>query len=231
MRSSDAVLADRDIRQRDLIPPARLARCHAVVVGVGSVGRQVALQLAATGIPAMTLFDHDTVGVENLAVQGFWESDVGLSKVHAVANVCHQQCPRMELHTRPERFRKSAVRDWTGDRDIAVFACVDTIAARKLVWEAVRSSARFFVDGRMAAEVIRVLASDRPAADLLYPGTLFASGEAYAGSCTAKGTIYSANIAAGLMVGQFARWLRGLRVVPDQTLNLLAAELSVPEPV
>ena len=54
--------------------------------------------------------------------------------------------------------------------------------------------------------------------------------EAYAGSCTSKSTIYSAGIAAGLMVGQFARWLRGLPVVPDQTLNLLAAELTVAEP-
>jgi molybdopterin-synthase adenylyltransferase len=231
MTSSNPILADRDIRQRDLLPPERLARCHAVVVGVGSVGRQVALQLAATGIPAMTLYDPDTVGVENLAVQGFWESDVGLAKVHAVANVCHQQCPGLELHTHPERFKKSVVRDWARDREIAVFACVDSIAARKLVWEAVRGTARFFADGRMAAEVIRVLASDRPAADRAYPTTLFAAGEAYEGSCTAKGTIYTANVAAGLMVGQFARWLRGLPVIPDQTLNLLAAELSVPDPI
>ena len=37
----------------------------------------------------------------------------------------------------------------------------------------------------------------------------------------------TANIAAGLMVGQFARWLRGLGVERDLTLNLLAAELAV----
>ena len=54
MRSDDVDLAGRDVRQRDLVPPDGLARCHAVVVGVGSVGRQVALQLAATGVPAMT---------------------------------------------------------------------------------------------------------------------------------------------------------------------------------
>ena len=42
----------RDVRQRDLVPPQALARCHAVVVGVGSIGRAVALQLAATGVPA-----------------------------------------------------------------------------------------------------------------------------------------------------------------------------------
>ena len=47
------------------------------------------------------------------------------------------------------------------------------------------------------------------------------------GSCTARSTIYSASIAAGLMVAQFARCLRGVPVVSDQTLNLLAAELTV----
>ncbi len=230
MSSVDAKFGDRDVRQRDLVPPDKLARCHAVVVGVGSVGRQVALQLAATGVPAMTLYDPDSVGVENLAPQGFWETDVGDPKVDAVANVCHQVLPRMELHARRERFRKSAVKGWPADRDHAVFCCVDSIAARKLVWEAVRGAAAFFADGRMAAEVVRVLASGRPADDRAYAATLFAAGEAYAGSCTAKATIYAGSVAAGLMVGQLSRWLRGLPVVPDQTLNLLAAELTVSDP-
>jgi sulfur carrier protein ThiS adenylyltransferase len=178
----------------------------------------------------MTLYDPDTVAVENLAVQGYWETDVGDPKVHAVASVCHQQFPRMELHARRERFRKSAVRSWPADRDHAVFACVDTIAARRLVWEAVRGVAGFFADGRMAAEVVRVLASDDPAADAGYAATLFAPGEALAGGCTSKSTIYAASVAAGLMVGQFARWLRGQPVLADQILNLLAGELSVAEP-
>ena len=91
----------------------------------------------------------------------------------------------------------------------------------------VRATAGFFADGRMAAEVIRVLASGEPRTDSSYSRTLFAGGEAYAGTCTAKSTIYSASIAAGLMVAQWARWLRGQPVTPDQTLNLLAAELVV----
>ena len=231
MSSSDVNLAERDARQRDLVPPARLAHCHAVVIGVGSVGRQVALQLAATGVPAMTLYDPDTVAVENLAVQGFWETDIGDPKVHAVANVCHNQLPQMELYPRHERFKKSSARGWPAQRDHAIFCCVDSIATRKLVWEAVRTTASFFADGRMTAEVLRVLASDRPATDTTYPKTLFGAGEAFAGSCTAKSTIYAASVAAGLMVGQFARWLRNLRVTPDQTLNLLASELSVSDPI
>lgn len=230
--SSDSTLrVERDIRQRDLVPPARLARCHAVVIGVGAVGRQVALQLAAAGIPALTLHDPDTVGIENLAIQGFWESDLGARKVDAVARVCREQYPAIQLTIHPERFRRSDVREWPWDRDMAVFACVDSIEARKLIWQSVRERAAFFADGRMSAEVVRVLAASDPSLGRHYSTTLFAAGEAFAGTCTAKSTLYAASIAAGLMVGQFARWLRGFPVVPDQTLNLLAAELTVAEPI
>jgi sulfur carrier protein ThiS adenylyltransferase len=226
MPGSDA-LVDRDLRQRDLVPPARLAACHAIVIGTGSIGRQVALQLASTGVPAMTVYDPDTVGVENLAVQGFWETDLGRRKVDAVANVCHQQCPRLGLHAVPRRFGRSDPRRWPADCDLVVFACVDSIDGRRLVWESVKERAAFFADGRMGGEVIRVLASGRPATDDRYAATLFAASEAHGGRCTAKSTLYAASIAAGLMIAQFARWLRGFDVFPDQTLNLLAAELAV----
>lgn len=36
-----------------------------------------------------------------------------------------------------------------------------------------------------------------------------------------------ASIAAGWMVAQLARWLRGLPTDPDLTLNLLSSELAV----
>ena len=231
MGTTDARPAGRDARQRDLVPPERLARCHAVVVGVGSVGRPVALHLAAMGVPALTLYDPDAVGVENLATQGFAESEVGEPKVHAAAGACHHLRPMLEVHAHPERFRKSAPRAWPADRDHVVFCCVDSIAARRLVWDVVRTRVAFFADGRTAAEVVRVLAAGAPAADRAYARTLFPAAEAYAGPCTARTTGYAAGVAAALMVGQFARWLRGLPVVPDQVLNLLAAELTVPDPV
>ena len=222
--------SDRDVRQLDLVPPARLAQCHAVVIGVGAVGRQVALQLAAVGVPKMTLIDHDTVAIENLAPQGFWESDLGRTKVTAVADIARKQFPAIELSGVPERFRASSVPSWRTDCETVVFCAVDAIDTRKLIWDAVRERAGFFTDGRMNAEVIRVLASGRPATDSLYPKTLFTAREAFTGSCTAKSTIYTANISAGLMVGQFARWLRGWPVIPDQMFNLVAAEYMAAEP-
>ena len=82
-------------------------------------------------------------------------------------------------------------------------------------------------DGRMLGEVLRVLivAEEQGRAD--YPATLFPQSQAQTGRCTARSTIYAANIAAGLMLHQFTRWLRGLGTDADTCLNLLAGEWSI----
>ncbi len=231
MSSTPLQVTDRDIRQRELIPPLKLACCHAVVVGVGAIGRQVALQLAAVGIAKMDLIDFDLVGIENLAPQAYWESDLGKSKVAATAHACRLLNPAVELGEHNERFRRSSPKTLAAFADplvrAVVFCCVDSIATRRLVWEAVRPAASFFADGRMSAEVIRVLAVSHPALDAYYATTLFTPEQAYTGSCTSKSTVYTASIAAALMLSQFTRWLREIPVDRDVHLNLLSSELSV----
>jgi molybdopterin-synthase adenylyltransferase len=227
-------LQDRDIRQRDLVPPGKLACCAALVIGVGAVGRQVTLQLTAMGILSLTLVDFDTVDVVNLAPQGFAVEDLNNPKVKATAQWCLRLNPDLLVYPVNERFRRSSTKTLACfDHPpkllvpyLAVFSCVDSISAREIVWEAVKARASFFADARMSAEIVRVLASDRPAVDQHYPTTLFAQDQAYAGACTAKSTIYTASIAAGLMLSQFTRWLRGLPLDRDLLLNLLAGELT-----
>lgn len=227
----------RDTRQRDLVPPQRLRDCHALVIGVGAVGRQVALQLAALGASRLTLVDDDTVGVENLAAQGYWPTDLGQPKVEATARLCRSIHPEAVVTAVPQRFARSSVerlRLVGGGADagtdaafhLACFACVDSINTRRLLWDALRHHAAFWCDSRMAAETLRVLASGSPPADAYYAATLFDGSRAYAGACTARSTIYTASIAAGLMLAQFARWLRHVPVERDQVLNLLACELT-----
>ena len=220
----------RDSRQSSLVPPERLAEVTPIVIGVGAVGRQVAWQLAAVGVSRLHLFDDDAVAVENLAPQGYSPHDLGEAKVVATAAWCGQLRPDLGVMAHPERFARSTAKSLNDLAKPAVFLCVDSIATRRVIWNSVRHMAPFVVDGRMAAEVVRVLASDRPPLDGHYSSTLFGAGDAYVGACTARSTIYAATIAAGLMVAQFARWLRGIPVVADQTLNLLAAELTVNEP-
>ena len=212
---------DRDLRQRDIIPPEALARCKATVVGVGAIGRQVALQLAAMGISWLQLIDHDTVEAVNLAPQGYLEDDLGRPKVEATADLCQNINPQLEVHTAKEKYRRTLAQQGN-----VLFCCVDLIETRRHIWDLVKDRVEFFSDGRMSAEVVRVLMACDPAGRSHYPTTLFAAGESFQGSCTAKSTIFTANIAAGLMLEQFSRWLRRMPVEADLSLNLLASELT-----
>lgn len=222
---NDHQLTSRYVRQQDLIPAQHLADCRVTIIGVGAIGRQVALQLAAIGTPHIEIIDFDTVAVENLAAQGFLEADLGQLKVQAVADMCRRINSEIQVRAEPQRFRRSME---IGD---VVFVCVDSISTRRFIWEAVRDRVRLLIDTRMSAEVVRILAAgDEPSREH-YPTTLFAPEQAHAGACTAKSTIYTSNIAAGLAVGQFTKYLRCLPVDPDITLNILAGELTCDVPV
>ncbi len=212
---------DRYSRQQDIVPAERIADCKATVVGVGAIGRQVALQLTAMGIPWLQLVDFDRVETPNLASQGYLELDLGYHKVEATAVLCRRINSEVEVVTEPERFRRSM------EIGNMVFCCVDRIDIRRLIWDAVKDGASFYVDGRMSAETLRILTACDTQSREHYPSTLFRTEEAFVGPCTAKTTIYCANIAAGLMVAQFTKYLRQLPVEADIQLNLLASELCV----
>lgn len=227
-------LEDRNIRQRDIIRPERLAEVEVLLVGVGAIGRQLACQLAAVGVPKIRLVDYDTVGVENLAAQGFLEADLGRPKVDAVAEACRQINTGVQLATYCEKFKPEFITQMTrGEEDdtrFVVFSCVDSMDARKEIWETFSQhfpSDRLvlFVDARMGAEVARVLVVSRDDGKEYYPGTLFEADAALQQSCTAKTTIYCANIAAGMMVGQFTKWLRGMAIDQDTLFNIFASNI------
>jgi molybdopterin/thiamine biosynthesis adenylyltransferase len=212
---------DRFTRQHELVPADRLADVTSTVVGVGAIGRQVALQLAAIGAPRIQLVDFDTVDVTNVTTQGYLSDDVGRPKVLATADAIRRLDSSLQVAPVQDRYRAKL------NIGQAVFCCVDSISARSAIWRSAGPRCRFWVDGRMLGEVIRVLAvADEHGRDH-YPTTLFLQSEAQPGRCAAHGTIYTANISAGLMLHQFTRWLRGQTVDQDTSLNLLASELMV----
>jgi molybdopterin-synthase adenylyltransferase len=216
---------DRDIRQRGIVPPGRLASVRAVVIGIGAVGRQTALQLAAIGAPHLTLIDHDVVAVENLAPQGYLREDLGRHKVDATGELCSRINPDIQVVKIAGRFCRSVSNSLLSTKDLAIFACVDRIDTRRMIWNCICPFAAFFADGRMNSEAIRAFAVDQPSSNRSYESSLFAAGEAFVGPCSARSTIFTASVAGGLLLHQFARWLRGIPVEPDQTLSLLASEL------
>lgn len=213
-------MTERFSRQQDIVPRDRIVHCKASVIGVGAIGRQVALQLIAIGVPKIQLIDDDTVDTVNLATQGYLQSDLDRLKVDATADMCRQMAPGVNIQPVDQRFRR------TMDIGTEIFCCVDNISTRRHIWQAVRDNALFFCDGRMSAETLRIITAYDNSSRDYYGSTLFEPGRAYQGPCTAKSTIYCANIAAGLMVSQFTSYLRQMYLEPDIQLNLLASEMN-----
>ena len=212
---------DRFIRQSDLIPMDRLSVASVTVIGVGAIGRQVALQLATSGVQRLQLIDFDTVELHNVTTQGYRNCDVSRLKVEAAAQAIAEIDSSIDVEAIPDRYRP---RQHIGH---AVFCCVDSISVRSAIWKTAGRRSEFWTDGRMLGEVLRVLSVADALSRNHYPTTLFSQSEAQTGSCTSRSTIYAANIAAGLMLHQFTRWLRGMPVDQDFSLNLLASELVV----
>ncbi len=215
--------SERYSRQEDIIPRQRILDCKATVIGVGAIGRQVAIQLTAIGVPVLQLIDFDTVEISNLASQGFMHKDLKRPKVDATAEFCCEINDCLQVEVVLDRFKRTTP---VGN---CVFVCVDSIDTRKHIWQALKDKVNFYVDGRMSAEVLRVITACDQQSREYYPQTLFTPAEAHAGACTAKTTIYCANIAAGFMLAQFTKYLRLLPVESDIQVNLLASEINVGE--
>ncbi len=213
--------SERYSRQQDIVPRNRILETKATIIGVGAIGRQVAIQLTAIGVPHLQLVDFDTVEVSNLASQGYLQKDIGRPKVDATAEFCREINHDLRVETVFDRYKR------TMDAGNCVFICVDSIETRKHLWNALGSKVNFFVDGRMSAEVLRVITACDSKSREYYPQTLFTAAEAHAGPCTAKTTIYCANIAAGFMLAQFTKYLRLLPMDSDIQVNLLASEINV----
>lgn len=192
------------------------------IIGVGAIGRQVALQLAALGVMKIQLIDFDTVESHNVTTQGYRESDVGHDKVTATAAAILEVDSTITVDEVSDRFR---IRQTVND---CVFCCVDSISSRSAIWNHLKSRTELWVDARMLGEVMRILTVSDCESRESYSTSLFAQNEAQTGSCTSRSTIYASTIAAGLVVHQFSRWLRRLPLDTDLSLNLLSSEITVP---
>src|SRR5436190_15519434 len=97
--------SDRFVRQAELVPRDKLVGLDVTVIGVGAIGRQVALQLAALGVNKLRLIDFDRVETTNVTTQGYRHADVGMAKVTATAHAIAEIDSAVELELVEDRFR------------------------------------------------------------------------------------------------------------------------------
>ena len=197
-------IEERFLRNASIIDQQAINRQPVAIVGVGAIGSHVAEMLAKLGVRDFTLVDPDKVDTVNLAVQGFYECEVGQPKVMAVAErlteidgmavvVCHEADYRANLIP----------------SGAAVFACVDSMRVRRQIFRDFQEHDwPVFFDGRMAAESLRVFCIDRNdrQAITLYRQSLFPSHEAHREARTARATIYCASLAAAILTALYKRW-------------------------
>lgn len=212
----------RDLRQQGIHPTAQMEQQVATVIGCGAIGRQAALYLTALGVGTIHLYDPDRVEEVNLSTQGWEIGDLGDLKAQVVAETCGCMNDRMKVVDHAEAFTAD---NSTGG---SVFCCVDSMAARKrIVGAAERSGSPFLVDGRMSASAGRVLTCHDAASWRHWRETWFPDADALDEPCTQRGMWFTAGIAAGLMVNQYSKWLRGLPLENDFQMDLLGTDLIV----
>lgn len=240
----------RFIRQQEIIPLKAIQELTVLVAGVGAVGRQVALQLAAMGIGTggeggrLILVDPDIVERHNCATQGYTQGDENKNKSIVTTVDCrgiHGVGERgIQYYSYGEGVKAEDI-DYGDEKVDIVFVCVDNMEARGRIWRRIIKTGKeikLVIDTRMDSEVIRILtvplddSDDMDAmvvVDRYVREALFADEKATEGRCTARMTIYSAAVNAGLAVAQFAKWLRrdkGIPLQKDISFNLLTMELS-----
>lgn len=217
-------IPERFARQETFVPRARLLREEITVIGTGGIGRQVALQLAAMGATSLCLIDFTEVVREQITSQGYLTDDIGRPKAEATGDLCHQTEHLMAIEEIHDRFRS-----WHAV-GTSVFCCVGSPAARAEIWQSVQSRCRFWGDGRLRGESVRVLAAADARTRQHYANSLAQEAGALTAETTSGSTIYAAALAAALLVHQFTRYLRDLPLNADTTFDLIASQLTLVPP-
>lgn len=182
---------DHLLRQYDLIPEKALGTTISII-GAGAVGSWTSLCLAKMGFIKQEVYDMDTIEIENMNCQFYPMSDIGEHKVEALDKLISD-------------FTGENVKAITGEYKGSpllgniVISAVDSMAVRKLIFENCYSD--YLIDPRMSAEalLLHIVDMKNPAQKEAYAKTLYTDGEAMHEKCTAKATIYCANILSGLV--------------------------------
>jgi sulfur carrier protein ThiS adenylyltransferase len=193
------------LRQLDLVK-AEALEIPIHLVGCGGIGSFAALALGKLGCSNVHLYDDDRVEEHNVPNQMFRTTDVGRTKVEALAEI-------LEVFTGIRA--RMHLRRVDGERlQGIVVGGVDSMAARKTLWvKSVRHRAGIplYLDGRMGAEVCRLYAI-RPADPddvRCYERSLYEDSQAVPLSCTAGGIIYTGFAMASLMADQIKKFATG----------------------
>lgn len=196
---------ERFFNQKNLLDQKKLEDLSFLVIGAGAIGSYTVLGLAKMGAKKITVYDDDTLDTHNFDSQFYPLSGVGRSKVHVLSQVA-KDYGDVDLTIVEDK--------WDTENAPAadvVCVCVDNMDVRKTIWDYYLSnkSPRFFLEGRMSAQVYRVYGVDMANDDAkaFYATTLYPQSEASKEPCGEKSIIYTVLQVSAQMCSQVKRWI------------------------
>lgn len=187
--------SDRLLRQLDLLSGQQLNK-RILIVGAGAVGSFTALTLAKMGFHTITVMDFDTIDVANMNCQFYRTMDIGKAKTTALFSLV-KSFTDIELNILPIKLEETTPLECY---DIVISA-VDSMSVRKLLWEKAKVQHLHFIDARMGGESILLYTMNTAERTDVkdYEKTLYTDENAVFERCTAKATMYTVNLIAGLI--------------------------------
>ncbi len=179
-------------RQLDFIPMNKLG-AEIVIIGAGAIGSWVALSLAKMGLVDITVWDHDDVSIENMNCQFYPIDEIGKPKVEAL-----QRMVERFTGTKITAYKKK----YEGESlSGIVISALDNMTTRSDVFNKRSNNVDWIIDPRMSLEQASLYVCRTASKDSIeyYAKTLYSDDAAVQERCTAKSTIYTANLIAGLV--------------------------------
>lgn len=189
---------DHLTRQLDIIPLETLGQ-QVTIIGCGAIGSFLGLQLAKMGLTRITAYDHDEVSIENMSNQFFRFKDIGTNKAVALDSLV-RDFTGVNIGYQPIKFEPSFASSLTG----IVVVAVDSMDARRMIYESIKArgfAVKYIIDPRMSAEFYTQYTINPfdEKDQATYAKVLQSDDESVAERCTAKSTVYTASLAAGMV--------------------------------
>lgn len=216
--SLDLMEALNSMRHVAIHDPAVYEKKRVAIIGVGTIGSNLALLLARMQVP-MSIYDHDTVEEHNLTTQTYGTKDMGKFKVQAVVEQVMAINPKSGIKAKNEMFEPAEKYD-------LIISAVDSITARKDIANMLidKEDMTPIVDGRVGAEQLEVY---------YFPSAVEwlaqLPEEADTDPCGARFTAYTAVIAAGLMANYIKKFLMGQNIHANRIIFDAASLIFIKE--
>lgn len=173
------------------------------IIGCGSVGSAVAVQLAKMGFGNIDLWDFDYVEDVNIGCQRHLIRHIGDNKAEATGEMVNESsgmhCCIMSV-------------PYTGQPlNGIIISAVDVMEVRRKIFEGTTPGS-LIIDPRMAATQFDLITCVKGKDDEFYEKTLFSDDEAVHTPCTMKSTMFCADILAGMVSFQVFRHNTGKKI-------------------